>query len=128
MTDTAATERRELERCPWCGAHSDEVDAWGFLVTHEQGCYWTNIHGDPIGRVLRVNFSDVERWNTRVNSVVALEAEMERNVMIETINALEAERDALKLHLDRILQCFRNGAMPARDIIEAAEAVLGEMK
>jgi hypothetical protein len=56
----------ELLPCPWCRATSDKTDEWGYLITHKLGCYWANIHGDPIGRV-RVNFSEVEAWNTRAD-------------------------------------------------------------
>jgi hypothetical protein len=67
MTEPQAQpQEAELKPCPWCAAISDERDGWGYLVTHETGCYWTNIHGDPIGRV-RVNFSEVEQWNTRAD-------------------------------------------------------------
>lgn len=63
-SDTPATVEATAERCPWCGVEATEKDEWGWLIPHRPKCYWTNIHGDPIGRV-RVNFSEVEQWNTR---------------------------------------------------------------
>lgn len=34
------------------------------------------------------------------------------------------ERNEIRASLDRILQCFRNGTYPHRDVIDEAEAVL----
>jgi hypothetical protein len=66
-------------------------------------------------------FTVLKAWNGHANILYAHKA-------VNAFAELERERDALRLHLGNILQCFRNGAMPHRDIVEAAEAALGGNK
>lgn len=65
-------ESQSVKGCPWCGQLSDREDEWGSLITHKTGCYWINIHGDPIGTV-RVNNSEKEAWNTRAEDTAGVE-------------------------------------------------------
>jgi len=80
-------ELKSCRECPWCEALADEKDSWGWLITHKPTCYWLNVRGDSIGRV-RVNFSEVEKWNTRASSQPP--AAKPSELVIKAYNVLES--------------------------------------
>jgi transcription elongation factor Elf1 len=88
-TDTAATERRELDPCPFCGSKLISLvpDKNQKYAVSCEGCYCIIGEGyDKHGaadNIFANEYRAVRAWNTRVNSD----------------RALEAERDALAQHL-----------------------------
>lgn len=110
-TDKSAPERIPCKACPWCGAEGKEYDEWGWLVTHEKGCYWTNIHGDPIGRV-RVNYSEVEQWNRRADT---------RAVPADSAELLRQVREVIENTMPQVN--FGNGEYMRREILAAIDKI-----
>jgi len=94
MTDTAATERRELERCPFCGA--TRVENWKSRPPDRAYDVWCVFCHACLceGPEALDEVTSARLWNTRVNSHAAL----------------EAERDALAQHLRAVASMLKETA------------------
>jgi hypothetical protein len=93
------------------------------IVGHEPG--WLQI-SDAEGNLIAIlecgdGADEPILFPERANAEIIVTAVNERDALLSEVGRL---REAL----DNVLQCFRNGAMPDRSIVDAAEAVLAKGK